>query len=278
MLTIKKISSMKRSFTALCVLVVLPLLGFGQNEIGLRIGLANYYGDLGERFVPSESHLAGGILYRYNLTSKWKIRGSLTRTRLSGADRTNDLEELSNLSFRSDLTELALEIEYDFLPFIPGSPNLTITPYIFGGVAGFHFNPQANYLGTFIDLQFLGTEGQNIPGSSLAPYSKYSIAFPFGLGFKKTVSDNLVFGLEIGIRPTLTDYLDDVSSYYPDFTALAATENGDIAVRLSDRRPEAGLEPVTAGTLRGDPTDKDFYGMIMFSLTKKLGASPCYAF
>lgn len=269
---------MKFSALAFCLLFFLPFSSVGQNEIGLQFGLGNYYGDLAPRIVPSESHMAGGILYRYNLTSKWKIRAGLLQTRISGADRTNDVEQFSNLSFRTNITELSFGFEYNFVPFIPGSSNLTISPYVFGSVAGFYFNPQAEFEGTFINLQFLGTEGQNIAGSNNAPYSRYGLAIPFGLGFKKTVSDQLVFGIEVGVRATFTDYLDDVSTYYPDFSELATTENGDIAVRMSDRRPEVDLEPAVAGSLRGDPNNNDFYGAILFTLTKKLGTSPCYAF
>lgn len=269
---------MKFSLMAFCLLFFLPFSSVGQNELGLQFGLGNYYGDLAPRIVPSESHLAAGILYRYNLTSKWKIRATAVTTTISGADRNNNLDEFSNLSFRTRISELAVAFEYNFVPFVPGSSSLTISPYVFAGIAGFHFNPQALYQGTYFNLQSLGTEGQNIPGSNLSPYSKINMAVPFGIGFKKTVSDNMVFGIELGLRATLTDYLDDVSSYYPDFTELAATTDGDLAVRLSDRRPEVDLEPSVSGTLRGDPTNKDFYGTIMFTLTKKLGTSPCYAF
>lgn len=261
-----------------CMFLLLPMVGMSQMELGARFGLATYMGDLANRFVPSESHPSAGLMVRFNLNAKWKSRISATYGKVSAFDLDNNPETSSNLSFESSIVELALEMEYDFLPFLPGSPNLTFTPYIFGGVAGFKFNPQAEYQGSLLQLQPVGTEGQTIPGSNLSPYSLYNISFPFGLGFKKSVSDGIIFGIELGFRPTLTDYLDDVSGNYPDFTELAQTEYGSVAVQLSDRRPEAQLGAATTGSLRGNPNNRDWYGFLLFSLTKRLGSSPCYTF
>jgi len=270
---------MKFRVALFCALIAMPYLSKAQMELGARFGIANYIGDLAPKIVPSESNLAVGLIMRANLTAKWKFRTSLSYAHVSGQDRELISDNRTNLNFRSTIIELAAEMEYDFLPFLPGSPNLTFTPYVFGGVAGFKFTPQAQVSpNTYLSLRQLGTEGQTIPGSNLKMYSEYGISFPFGIGFKKTVSDGIIFGIEAGLRPTLTDYLDDVSGYYPDFTELAATEFGSTAVELSDRRPEIGLEAATPGTLRGNPNNRDWYGFLLLTITKKLGASPCYAF
>ena len=261
-----------------CMFLLLPFVGMSQMELGARFGLATYMGDLANRFVPSESHPAVGLMVRFNMNAKWKSRISATYGKVSGFDLDNNIETNTNLNFESSIAELAIELEYDFLPFLPGSPNLTFTPYIFGGVAGFRFNPLADYQGSLLQLQPIGTEGQTISGSNLSPYSLYSISFPFGLGFKKSVSDGIIFGVELGFRPTLTDYLDDVSGSYPDLTELALTEYGHVAVELSDRRPEVNLEAARTGSLRGNPNNRDWYGFLLISITKRLGSSPCYAF
>lgn len=270
---------MKLRTVVIIALLSIPFFGKAQMEFGMRFGIANYLGDVASRPVPSESNLAGGLFLRANLTAQWKLRGELTMGRISGEDRSTLAEGFTNLNFRTTLQELGVTMEYDFLPFLPGSPYLTFTPYVFGGVAGFRYNPQAQTLGnTYINLRQLGTEGQTIPGSNLEVYSQYGISIPFGLGFKKSVSDGLIFGLELGVRATFTDYLDDISGYYPDFSELAQTEFGATAVALSDRRPEAGLEAAVPGTLRGNPNNNDMYGFLLISITKKLGASPCYTF
>ncbi|MGB0430278.1 MAG: DUF6089 family protein [Bacteroidia bacterium] len=270
---------MKLRTAILCALLALPFVGFSQMELGVRFGIANYLGDLASRPIPSESNLAGGLMMRANLTAQWKFRAGLSMGRISGEDRNTISDEFTNLNFRTTIQELELSMEYDFLPFIPGSRNLSFTPYIFGGIAGFRFIPQAQTASnTYIKLRELGTEGQTIDGNNLSPYSQFGIAIPFGVGFKKTISDQIIFSIEAGMRPTLTDYLDDISGYYPDMTELAQTEFGASAVSLSDRRAEAGLEPAVAGTLRGNPNNKDWYGFVFISIAKKLGASPCYTF
>lgn len=259
-------------------LLLLPLFSLGQNELGVRFGIANYFGDLAPGFVPSESRLGAGVLYRYNYSSKWKFRTGLTFARIGGNDRNFRENETRNLSFRSSIWELELIAEYHLIPFIPGMSKLTFSPYIMGGVAGFRYQPQADYGGTWLNLRELGTEGQTVPGASVSPYGKYSVSFPIGIGFKKTLSDALTFGLEVSYRFTLTDYLDDVSRYYADPAQLASTETAEVSQILADRRPEIGLEPAEPGTLRGNPDDNDKYIMIMFSISKRLGYAPCYTF
>lgn len=270
---------MKLRVAIICALFTIPQLGFTQIELGGRFGVATYMGDLAARPVPSDFSLAAGLMMRANLTSQWKFRTAISMGRISGQDRELLTENQSNLNFRTTIQELSVTMEYDFLPFLPGSSSLTFTPYVFGGIAGFRYTPQAELVGnTYINLRELGTEGQTIPGSNLKVYSEYGISFPFGIGFKKTVSDQIIFGIEAGLRPTLTDYLDDISGYYPDFTELAQTEFGSTSVALSDRRPEINLEAATPGSLRGNPNNRDWYGFLFITIAKKLGASPCYAF
>ena len=65
-------------------------------------------------------------------------------------------------------------MEFNFLPFQPGNPLYTWTPYVYSGISIFHFNPQAeNKNGEWVNLQELGTEGQ---GTTFFPEKeKYSL-------------------------------------------------------------------------------------------------------
>lgn len=279
MLTKLKTCRTKLRGLALASLVLLPSLALSQIELGARFGLSTYMGDLAPRPVPSESSPAVGLFMRANMNANWKLRAGFTYGNIKGRDRDMVGDNRTNLNFKTTLMELAFEVEYDIFPFLPGSANLTFAPYIFAGIAGFRFDPKAQMADrTYLKLREIGTEGQYIPGSKLDPYSSFGLSFPFGIGFKKTVSDNIVFGIELGLRPTLTDYLDDISGYYPDFTKLAQTENGAAAVMLSDRRAEVGLDAAVPGSLRGNPNNRDWYGFLFLTIVKKMGASPCYAF
>ena len=61
---------------------------------------------------------------------------------------------------------------------------------------------------------------------------------------------------------TITDYLDDVSTNYPDSSALAATPNGAIAILLSNRKKENN----STANKRGNPTSRDSYVHIGVSI------------
>lgn len=250
-----------------------------QTEVGVKIGGANYYGDIAPRLVPSATRPSLGLFTRINMTPKWNWTIGGQYSRISGHDKNNNEFADRNLNFRTNIAEIYTQIEYNLLPFQPGTSTFTFTPYLFVGVNGFRYQTQAETTeGSFLNLRELGTEGQTIPGSNMQPYSEFSLAVPFGIGIKKTLAEGVIFGLEASFRPTITDFLDDVSGLYPDFVALALTDGGATAVKLSDRRPELGLEPAQAGTYRGNPDNKDWYGWICLTITKKLGSSPCYAF
>ena len=69
-------------------------------------------------------------------------------------------------------------------------------------------------------------------------------------------------GIEVGARKTFTDYLDDVSTVYPDPVALRSN-NGNLAVALSDRsfssRDTLMVLTGIKGKQRGNSFDKDWY-------------------
>ena len=69
-------------------------------------------------------------------------------------------------------------------------------------------------------------------------------------------------GIDIGARKTNTDYLDDVSTSYPDLQELAEN-NGMLAAQLSDRTAEFTGVPsqIQEGTQRGNPVYNDWYFM-----------------
>ena len=94
---------------------------------------------------------------------------------------------------------------------------------MFFGAGVFYHNPKAYYQGEWYSLPALQTEG--------TAYDKISFSFPIGGGVSFAIGRYHNFGWELGWRPTLTDYLDDVSgSYLPrdQFTY-------PVALALSDR-------------------------------------------
>lgn len=245
---------------------LIPIALSGQNlSAGIMIGGANYMGDLSRNSRAmhfKETGPAAGIFGRYGINDFVSVKLGLNYARISGADdNANDADvNLRNLSFRSDIFELAITGELNISGYQPYGLYNTFSPYLFLGVSVFSFNPKANYLDEWVALQPLGTEGQGlIPG--LTPYNRVSFAIPFGIGAKYAVTDKLNVGIEIGARRTFTDYLDDVSGNYVEYSELLAG-NGTLAAALGNRSGELGAgEPfsVPTGTQRGDDARKDWF-------------------
>jgi Domain of unknown function (DUF6089) len=212
-------------------------------EFGLMVGASNYYGDLSNNSVMlSQTHPSVGILGRYNIDNRWAVKGYLGYGRISGADSlgSSDYRKVRNLSFYSDIYEFSAQVELNLVKNVRGSNKLI--PYVFTGIGVFNFNPKAKLRDTVYELQPLGTEGQ---GTTLyndrQKYALTTICIPLGFGFKKRLSERFSVGLEMGVRFTFTNYLDDVSGTYADAKAVRASY-GVIAEQLSDRSREKTID------------------------------------
>ena len=230
-------------------------------HVDLFGGFSNYQGDLQEkRFTTQQAKGALGIGVRYDLSNHFAVRSNFTYAALGANDKYNGQADLRarNLSFQTKITEGNLLLDYSIL-------NLNyhkLSPYVFGGVAVFHYNPYAyDSLGNKTYLQPLSTEGQGLsayPGRK--EYNLTQFAIPFGAGIRWRFTDNIVLSYEIGLRKTFTDYLDDVSSTYLDQTALAAAK-GAKAVEMAFRGDELknGATYPAEGAIRGGSKYKDWY-------------------
>jgi len=248
--------------SGLMALLAIPLLLAAQRtySFGLGGGTSYYYGDLTEGLNPKLLRPAGTLSASVYLMPTLSLRLGLSHGSLGAADSlaSDPTRQKRNLHFRSPLTEgSAVFVWHVFRDRRFGRSFLKkphLSPYLFGGVAIFRFRPEAQYEGQWHALQPLGTEGQNIPGSALLPYSLTQMSLPFGLGVEMRFAPQLGLRAEVGYRHTFTDYLDDVSTEYPETEALAAT-GMSMAALLSNR--SEGIFP--AGTKRGNPGAKDSY-------------------
>ncbi len=253
-----------------------------NTQFGLNIGTCSYWGDLQSgNFTWRQSKLAGGIAIHNSLHKNWATRMTFNYGRIGGDDaKSENLDRVKrNLSFRSHIIELGLAIEYHILftkdQAIANKKPATyykLSPYVMGGLSVFHFNPQANYLGTWYNLQPLHTEGQTLNFANAKPYKRTQLALPFGLGLQYKHSNRLTVVAEVGFRKTFTDYLDDVSTSYPDQVLLAQTE-GSLAAKLawrSDELPGRENRKVTPGNQRGHSDNNDWYVMSMVGVRMKL--------
>ena len=247
-----------------------------NTEIGLLLGTSYYLGDLNTAHFNQP--LAGaGLIIRKNIDQRFVYKAEIMYLNLKSDEResADTIAKERYLHFRSPVYELSGQLEFNFLPYQPGNPLYTWTPFIYTGVSLFNFNPQAeNGNGEWVDLQELGTEGQgtttSFDGNTREKYSLIQFAIPMGGGVKIAVNESFNIILEYGARKTFTDYLDDVSTTYP-------------GAGVSGMSPEAQAMSDPTGThlkgdQRGDPDKKDWYSFAGITLSFKLNNNTkgCY--
>lgn len=199
----------------------------------------------------------------------------LTHGKVSGADSVSSEKNnvARNLSFVSSIDELSLHVELNSLHRYEKS---RMNAFVFAGVSVFHFNPKAKLNNEWHALQPLGTEGQYITvGEYPKPYKLIQLSIPLGFGLTCQLSRYFRLKAEFCHHVLFTDYLDDVSTNYPNREALLALPDGAIAVALSSRKKN-GLYPET-NSPRGGSKYKDTYTNIGFSLIYNPGISHCPA-
>jgi hypothetical protein len=230
-------------------------------HINVTGGLSNYSGDLqAKSYTFDQSYFAFGAGAQYDITRNFSAISNISFMKIGASDQYNNANLVfRNLSFQSNILELNLLGEYSFMDITQKK----FSPFIFGGIAVFHFNPYAyDTTGQKVYLKPLSTEGEGLPQyPGQKPYSLTQFAIPFGGGIKFRVSENVVIAYEVGFRKTFTDYLDDVSTIYVDKTILLNAK-GPLAVEMAYRANELkGGNPnyPPAGTTRGSPKYKDMY-------------------
>ena len=249
----------------------LALASDAQNNLNLNLflGTSNYSGDLQDKqFTFSQAHLAGGIGLGYELSNHFSIRASFKIGKISGDDKYGR-NKARNLNFSSQISEGSLDIQYLITPL----NQHVFTPYVFAGVAIYHYDPYTfDSTGTKYYLKPLSTEGEGFV-SGRKNYSLTQFSIPFGAGVKMPLSENINVGFEIGYRKLFNDYLDDVSKDFVDENILLANR-GSKAVELSYRGDELknGVQAYpAAGVQRGNPSSKDWYYFTGLTLSFRLG-------
>lgn len=238
-------------------------------EAGAWLGVSHYFGDLHTELSVPDLRPAGGVAVRYNFDDRISVKGSLNYLRLiaDDANSINTYERQRGLSFHSNVYDLTGQAEFNFLPYIHGSSDNGWTPYLHAGVSGFTFAPKAK-LGSdsqTFDLRQYGTEGQAIGEE----YGRLSWALSYGIGVKWDLSYVWSINVEAAMRSTRTDYLDDVSTTYPDLDVLRQTR-GATAVGLSD--PTGNARPLRQ---RGNDRTKDSYITIGIGIMHYFGRVEC---
>jgi len=252
-----------------------------EGEFGIGIGAGHYFGDLNTRAHINRPKIAATAFFRKNFGNYIALRVGASFAQLGYSDiynTHNDYMKARNLSFNSNVWELAVQGDFNFFRFMPGEPGYNFTPYITFGVGVFNYDPFAMLSGQKYFLRPLNTEGQ---GSALypdrKPYGSMAFCIPIGAGFKYSINENINVGFELVHRVTGTDYLDDVSTTYVDPSVFPPLPDGSPspAYLLHDRSYELG-EPIgIPGRQRGVSTQKDQFITGIFYISFNLQSYKC---
>ncbi len=289
---------MKKALLALlAIIILLPESSSAQRwkrqryEFSAGIGISNFLGELGganqigthyfKDLEWSQTRLALAVGLRYKLSNYFALKSHLTYGRVSGDDKLTQefFRNYRNLSFFSDIYEFNINFEGAFqqeqvghryrLRKVRGIRGYELYTYAFIGAGVFHMDPKADFKGTSIRLQPLGTEGQGLVASR-SKYSLFQFCIPVGIGFKYTIDRQWGIGLELGLRKTFTDYIDDVSTTFFDFASYPGSD--PLAAIVADRSNGTKPQITAAGAQRGDPRENDSYMFAIFSINYKLSS------
>lgn len=243
--------------------------------VGIGINALNYYGDLApvDRAASTDISFTRpgfGIMYAYRATPSLSFRADFNYGRIKGDDNAVDVESdpdarnaqryYRNLSFRNDIKEITIGFNYYIFPDHNGpSFRSPINFYFSSGVGIFSHDPKgrvplADYqsesqeplaqAGEWVSLRDLGTEGQHLGVDTIGgfsvpkPYSKWNLNIPIIIGGLLKIPDTpLNIQLELGVRLTFTDYLDDVGGRYIGLEHFSRPED-QLARIMSDRAAE----------------------------------------
>jgi hypothetical protein len=263
-----KTKIMKNIITLIAVLFF-SVPAFSQIELALKGGGSFYFGDISSdngRSIHNAKETVG-LHVRYNYHPMLSFQLGYNWLKVVGTDAYSARTMGRNLKVSTYINEVYLMPEFNFLNIKIGESG-KFTSYISTGISYFDFMPTTYYgRSGYIRLQELGTEGQGLPGYA-EPYKTKAFAIPMSWGVKLIITEVLsVDWTLINNRYTFTDYLDDVSTVYPDFELLEASK-GKLAVALSNRSENDNLE----GQKRGTPETNDWYGSMTLAFCFNLGA------
>ncbi|MAY83670.1 MAG: hypothetical protein CMP59_05995, partial [Flavobacteriales bacterium] len=268
------------------------------------VGLANLLGDLGGgdeegRGGPLDMDIPATrpsltIGYRYQVNNFFFLRTNLNWGILKGSDEytLEPARRGRNLNFRTGFWELNVLGEFYLISNsngnlyrirgVRGRRGLGIDVYLYAGIGAMYFNPKAEYQGSYVALQPIGTGGQGLPGGG-DKYSRITMTIPYGIGFGKNIDRYWTVNFEITMRQTFSDYIDDVSGdyygrdriYNEKIAAGASVAEAQRAAYLSDPNiyhiqndDSYSMQPDMEGELRGDSSDNDAFFTAMFTISR----------
>ena len=170
-------------------------------ELGVFTGTSHYFGDLNkERLFYAPSFSFGGF-YRYILNPRYALKATVSYAPIRGndVDFTNDFQQLQAAQFKTNITDIAVQFEFNFLEYKRSARGKSFSPYVSGGIG----IALVNQAGDF----------------------SYNLIIPFGLGAKFYLSRRISVAGLWEFRKTFTDTLEGHD--YPKNSESGSTLHGN---------------------------------------------------
>ncbi|WP_179470883.1 DUF6089 family protein [Chryseobacterium sp. H1D6B] len=292
----------KLLFSFLAILGTMVSVKAQRNELGVRLGMSNLVGDIGNTSYILQKPLDlsrasdwgvpfyGGLLYRFNFNPYQTVRLDLGYNQIQFSDKAAKEEYRKNRnSFgKNNVYEADLMFEYNFFP-VNNEQISMLSPYIFGGIGAMMFDaPKATLVNDFRrDADGVAQAPVNELDFTTTPVyttgKKTTMHIPFGIGLKYKFNHNWGIFAEAMFRYTLTDQLDyskilskDVkASFSSDIldpsTGGSLLQTGNYYVVSKEREAKFLNERNI-----GDGKSKDWINTFSLGLTYSFGRPPCY--
>lgn len=223
--------------TVYCALIfILSLnLGYAQiYEVGVFGGGSNVIGDVGSTTFVAPKKVAFGGIVRWNRSPRHSYRASVVYTTLFGNDygSSDPKRKARGYNFNAPSLEVSAGMEFTFLDFDLHRRSFNFSPYIYTGVSMLN-HPNFYYNGNRLISEKTRSNAYGIP---------------IGLGLKATLTEHIIFGIEIAARYTFSDELD---GSVPDTKELKRLRFGNF-------------------------NNTDWYVFSGFTLTYTFGKNPCF--
>ena len=246
-----------------------------EGEFGITAGAAHYFGDINNRGAINRPKIALGAFFRRQFGNYISVRLSGHYAQLGYSDiySKNEFQQRRNLSFNTDIFELALSGDFNFFKFNAADVNHAFTPYASLGVGIFSYDPYTYLNGQKVYLRPLNTEGETFYKGRKA-YGSMAVCVPIGFGVKYAISQKVNISFEVAHRFTTTDYIDDVSTTYIGADKFPPASKSP-AILLQDRSYETGTPIGVEGRQRGFSKQKDQYIIAEVGVSINLSSYRC---
>jgi hypothetical protein len=221
-------------------------------EVGGGLGAAVYSGDLLRKIDAGQTGLQGTLFGKRNFDNVWSLRVGVNLAEVMAADSIQPIDAMAavrNAHFKGRITEFTTVMEFNFLDYINHKSEFKFSPYAFFGLG----------------YSFVGGEGRINESLPVEKYSLKTLVIPFGGGVKVLVGPQLTLGVELGFRPTTSDFLDKLDSQLP------ASPRFETPIDPTSK-------PLPAGFNYGNPYTKDWYYFLGVTLSYTLTKARCFTY